>query len=184
MFADGHIAVSRPVADSFALVVPHPNLAGQLIGVEPSGDSYLAEVDWLGPAVVPNLASYEHNTLVIDAPDLPLGYDLGNDRPELVLRYRSGAVVRVGTDASMLLDGILQDADGAPLALQAGEVRALDAPEREAIPFFTNRSGRFRVGGLRPGRYELSLFADPKAVLGVEIPAQTEGLFDVGVMRF
>ncbi|MCH9012967.1 MAG: fimbrial biogenesis outer membrane usher protein [Proteobacteria bacterium] len=184
VFADGHIAVSRPVADSFALVVPHPNLAGQVIGVEPSGDSYLAEVDWLGPAVVPNLASYEHNTLVIDAPGLPLGYDLGNDRPELVLPYRSGAVVHVGTDASVLLDGILQDADGAPRALQAGEVRTLDAPEREAIPFFTNRRGRFRVNGLRPGRYELSLFAEPKAVLGVEIPAQTEGLFNVGVLRF
>ncbi len=183
-FADGHVAVSRPVTDSFALVVPHPNLAGQFIGVEPSGDSYLAVVDWFGPAVVPNLASYEHNTLVIEAPDLPLGYDLGNDRPEFVLPYRSGAVVRVGTDASVLLDGILQDANGAPLALQAGELRALDAPDRETIPFFTNRRGRFRVDGLRPGRYELSLFADPDSVLGVEIPSETEGLVDVGVLRF
>ncbi len=184
VFADGHVAISRPVSDSFALVIPHSNLAGQKIGVEPRGDTYLSRIDWTGPAVVPNLVSYEPTTLVIEAPELPFGYDLGNDRPKLMLPHRSGALVRVGTDASVLLGGTLLGKDGAPLGLKAGEVRSAEDAKRAPVKFFTNRRGRFRVDGLRPGRYKLHLYSAPRSVLEIEIPAKAKGLFKIGKLRF
>ena len=59
VFADGHLALSRPVTDSFAIVVGHPNLAGETIGINPIESDFRAEVDEFGPAVVHNLTPYQ-----------------------------------------------------------------------------------------------------------------------------
>ncbi len=107
VYADGQFAVSRPVQDSFAMVVPRLELAGQKIGVDWVRDSYYARADWLGPAVLPSLSSYQVRTLTIDAPDLPLGYELGPSEYTVWPTYRSGTVIRIGTGATVLLSGVL-----------------------------------------------------------------------------
>ena len=182
VFAGGHYAVSRPVSDSFAIVVPHENLEGFAIGLNPSDGTYIAEVDWMGPAVLPDFGSYEYNTVVVEVPDLPFGYDLGDETPTVVPSLTSGAVVVVGTDATVLLGGTLVDNLGQPLALQAGEIRRLDAPDDAPATFFTNRGGKFRIDGARPGDYMLRLYALPGLELAITVPAGAEGLYDVGTV--
>jgi outer membrane usher protein len=184
VFADGHVAVSRPITDSFAIVVPHPNLEGHKIGLDQFGESYVAESDFFGPPVLPSLVSYEFRSVSIDAPDLPIGYDIGSDRPTMQPGYRSGTLLIAGTDASVLLGGIAHYKDRTPAALKGGEIRALDQDGRAASPFFTNRSGRFRIEGLRPGRYQIILFDEPPATVNVEIPKNASGLLDLGILIF
>ena len=183
VYADGRFGLSRPVQDSFALVVPHPELAGQKIGVDPVRDSYAARADWLGPAVLPSLSSYQVRKLTIDAPDLPLGYELGPGEYTVWPTYKSGTVIRVGTGATVLLRGVLEMADGAPVSLQAGEIASLSEPKMKAVELFTNRSGKFTAEGLKPGAFELRLFADAQAKVRFEIPKGKAGLYDMGSLR-
>jgi outer membrane usher protein len=180
VYADGEFALSRPVRDSFAIIVPHPEFAGQTIGVDPMRDSYAARVDRAGPAVLPDLRSYLVRNVTIDAPDLPPGYDLGPGVHTIRPTYKSGTVIRVGTGATILLSGVLETSSGAPVTLQAGEIVSTEDPQTPPVELFTNRAGKFSVEGLKPGRYEVRLLADRQVKVRFEIPAGKAGLYDLG----
>jgi outer membrane usher protein len=87
VFADGHVAISRPISNSFAMIVPHPRLKGRTVGVDPLNGHYLSESDWLGPPVVPNISAYFSRPLLLAVPDAPATYDIGNDRPTVQPGY-------------------------------------------------------------------------------------------------
>ena len=180
-FAGGEFAISRPISQSFALVARHKSLAGKTIGVDRSGGGGV-QIDRLGPAVLPNLVPYQIRAVAIDAPDLPPGFDLGEEFFATRPTYKSGLLIRVGKDAMAVVRGRLI-MDGEPVRLQAGVVRALGEP-REELVLFTNRKGKFSRGGLRPGRYELSLHFAPGRSIEFEIPEGTAGLYDVGELPF
>jgi outer membrane usher protein len=180
VFADGDFGLSRPVQDSFAIVVPHPELAGQDIGVDRVRDTYAARTDWLGPAVVPDLSSYRVRKMTIDAPDLPLGYELGPSDRTVWPTYKSGTVIRVGTGATVLLRGVLETAKGAPVSLQSGQIVFLDEPGMPPIEVFTNRKGKFMAEGLKPGTFELRLLGDAQPKVRFVIPKGKAGLYDIG----
>lgn len=183
-FADGHVAVTRPITDSFALFVPHPTLADQSIEINTVDDKPEARTDFLGPAVLPELNSYYQKHVTIDAPDLPLGYDLGKQVYDLQPTYRSGTVITVGTGATVLGDGYLVDADGKPLPLEPGTISSVDEPKTAPIEFFTSRLGRFRVEGLKPGRFRLTLTNDPAHAIEFTIPAGSKGRVDLGHLTY
>ena len=184
VLADGHFAVSRPVQDSFAIVVPHPALQGQKIGIDPVQEKFMARADRLGPGVLPQLQSYQVRRILIDAPDLPLGYELGQDVHTVWPTYKSGTVIHVGTGATVVIDGILENGDGTLISLQAGKVISLDDPQWKPVTLFTNRRGRFQQEGFQTGRYELTMLADPKIKLQFEIPKNKMGLCNLGILRF
>jgi len=183
VYADGHVGVSRPITDSFAIVVPHSSLAGQEIGIEPLSGVYSGRNSFLSPAVLPDLQGYEIRRVVTEAPDAPTGFDLGEDTRTLAPAYKSGTVIPLGTDANVTVRGTLQLADGQPVALQGGEVVNPRDPSRPPIPFFTNRQGRFFVEGLSPGEFELQLLGAADAVVPIVIPKQQIGLMDLGVLQ-
>lgn len=183
LYADGQLAVSRPVQDSFAIIAPHPDLKGQKIGVDPLRDTYTATIDRWGPAVVPNLGSYQYRTVTIDAPELPPGYELGPGSYMIRPTYKSGTAIRVGTGATVLLGGILENADGTPVSLEAGEIVSLSEPVEKPLELFTNRRGKFSLEGLRPGAYEMRLFSDPPTAVRFEIPKGKVGIYDIGTLR-
>lgn len=180
VFAGGELALSRPVTESFAVVAPHESLAGRTIGIDRSAAGSQARIDRFGAAVLPNLIPYQVRAVSIDAPDLPPGFDLGEELFELRPRYRSGLLVRVGTSATVAARGVLRDAAGEPLALEGGVATALDGSE--SFVFFTNRTGRFSLAGLRPGRYELRLHSAPQRTVSVEIPQDAAGLYELGAL--
>ena len=179
-FAGGAFAISRPISQSFALVVPHKSLAGRTIGVDRSGGGGV-QIDRLGPAVIPNLVPYQVRAVSIDAPDLPPGFSLGEEFFATRPTYKSGLLIRVGRDATAVVRGRLM-VDGVPVRLQAGLVRALGEARPELV-LFTNRNGKFSRGGLRPGRYELSMHFAPGRSVEFEIPDGTAGLYDVGELE-
>lgn len=183
-FADGHYAVTRPITDSFALFAPHPSLSGQTIEINPIGDIPEAKTDLLGPAVMPELNSYYQRHITIDAPDLPLGYEIGRQVYDVQPPYRSGILIPMGTGATVLGDGVIVDAGDKALALEPGTIVSLDDPKRPPIEFFTNRSGRFRVEGLSPGQFRLTLSNDPEHAIEFTIPADSSGRIDLGRLTY
>ena len=183
-FAGGHFAITRPITDSFALFVPHPALSGKAIEINRVGDTPDAKTDILGTAVLPELASYYQHHVIIEAPDLPLGYDLGRDVYDLLPGYRSGTVIAVGTGAVVLGDGILVDAAGKELPLELGTIVSLGEPSLAPIEFFTGRTGRFRVEGLSPGRFRLILVNDPDKAIEFSVPPGSVGRVDLGRLAY
>jgi outer membrane usher protein len=183
VYVDGEVALARPIGNSFALIARHPNLAGQDIGVDPIEDAYNVHSDWLGAPVLPDLQPYIRRNIAIESPGLPPGYDLGPTVYTLEPWYRSGTKITVGTDATVAVSGSLEDARGESIVLQAGEAHSLEEPQRAPVLLFTNRSGRFRADGFRPGEYELRMFYDPRARVRFAIPKDAAGDHDLGRLR-
>ncbi|MBE9111785.1 fimbrial biogenesis outer membrane usher protein, partial [Nodosilinea sp. LEGE 07298] len=179
VFADGVFGWSRPIDNSFAIVARQGTAQGSLVQVNPSSFGDIARADALGPGVVP-LSPYTLTTLAVDAPDLPLGSDLGDSSYQLFPTYRSGTLIRVGSEATVLLRGVLVDEQGNPLALQHGRIVSLSDPDWPAVELITNRTGRFAAQGLNPGRYEIRLFGREAPVSTFEIPADTTGVYTLG----
>ncbi|QQE67583.1 hypothetical protein GFS31_42960 (plasmid) [Leptolyngbya sp. BL0902] len=180
VFADGRFGWSRPVTNSFVLVVPRERWRGQRIGVNPSSNGYGAVVNAFGPAVIPDLQPYYVSRLRLEALEAPLGYDLGPSEWVVWPSYRSGTLILAGTEAAVFGRGVLVDGNGEPLGLQGGEVISLSDPNWPAQGFFTNRLGRFALMGLSPGRYEIRL--RDRAPIEFEILADQSGLVDLGTL--
>ncbi len=183
VFADGHWGWSRPINNSFALVIPNESLRDQEIGINPSVSGYTTRIDDLGPGVVSNLDPYRISSLTIDAPNLPIGMDVGNRVIMLLPTYRSGTLVRLGTDATVFLRGVLLNANGEPVSLQSAQIVSLSDGNWQPVTLFTNRAGRFATIGLKPGRYEIRLLTNPPSTVQFEIPPDTKGIYDIGTLQ-
>ncbi|HZV84126.1 MAG TPA: fimbrial biogenesis outer membrane usher protein, partial [Brevundimonas sp.] len=178
-FADGAVSVGRPIFDSFAIVRGHRSLEGAEILVEPTPLGYEASTGALGTAITPNLPSYSAQTITINAPDAPVGADLGTGAFRVFPPYRSGYLLTVGSDYSFSAVGTLVGLDGAPLALVSGTATEVGAPDREPITLFTNRAGRFGLSGLRAGRWRLDMLGEEPATYYIDVPETA-----AGVLRF
>ncbi|MBX7483434.1 hypothetical protein [Qipengyuania qiaonensis] len=176
-FADGEIALSRPIFNSFAIFAPHRTLNDAPVYLQPDGDDYTARSGALGGAVASDLSSYTPQLFTYDVPDAPLGYDLGAGLAAIVPPYRSGYIIDVGSDYSITFVGALLKPNGEPLTLTSALVYEVDAPDRPPVQAFTNRFGKFVAMGLRPGRWRAEAgFGDRLQTYVFEIPAAAEGL--------
>lgn len=182
-FADGHFGVTRPITNSFAIVVPHPRLAGKDVGVDPVDDRYAAQTDLLGVPVVPNISAYLVRPILLDVPDAPANYDLGEDRPAVQPGYRSGTVITIGTDAVASLMGTLVTADGKPASLLSGVLRPVGIKDARDLAFFTNRTGLFRIDSVRPGDWQLIVTGAEKTPFPVTVPKEAEGVVKLDPIR-
>lgn len=186
-FADGHIALSKPISSSFVLLAPHKNLEGQTIGINPEterdgNNHYQSEIDSFGPAVVEDTVPYMARQIRIDTQNLPLGYDIGQDNYVAMPSYKSGMVLTVGNGANVFADGYLQMADSTPVIQKAGMIKNLDDPSFPEQEFFTNDHARFRISQLEPGKYSLQLHDSNSAVIMVIPDDAPIGQFNAGTL--
>lgn len=176
-YTPGSLAIGRRTDLGFAIVKPHRTLRGQRIDV---GANYaqgaVARVDRFGGIAVPILQPYVPQAFEIEARNLPTGYDIGSGRFEILPGAASGYSFTVGSDASYTLVGTLL-LDGEQLTLLSGMLVPEDGGD--ALPFFTNRAGRFVVERVSPGRYSLKANGiDGSAML--EIKSEDDPYVDIG----
>lgn len=181
-WADGTVAIGRPINDSFVMVKRHQTLKPSRIFVDESFGRPAAIADRFGPALVPTVDSYIVRRVRWDAETPPLGYDLGQTERDVFPFYRSGVVLRAGSDASLTAIGTAFDADGQPLPLVGGVIRASDGRDFVDIQTFTNRAGRFAAQGLAPGQYEVEFFTQPPLRFNFTIRQDATGLINLGTM--
>lgn len=179
-FADGALSIGRPIHDSFAIITRHQSLGKATVTVNPTPNGYTAATTMLGTATAPDLSSYSERTITIDAPLASPGVDLGRGAFRLLPPYRSGYRLMVGSDYFISLVGRLLDADGAPLALVAGDAIEQALPSRPPIELFTNRDGRFGLAGVKPGRWQIRMLTDPPTRYTLDIQAGADDIARVG----
>ncbi|MGA1622409.1 MAG: fimbria/pilus outer membrane usher protein [Synechocystis sp.] len=179
VFADGAWGIGPPVQDSFVIVAPHPALRDYDIEINPLGDGAQAYADWLGSGVLSNLTAYRVSQVRVDAPDLPLGADLGPASYNVLPSYKSGTLIRVGSDATVIIRGQLFDADKQAIALKTIEIVNRDDPT-QTVTILTNRAGKFASEGFKPGNYEGRVIGNEALGFTFSIPPQQTGLYDLG----
>ena len=180
-FANDHVAVGRPVADSFAIVVPHDPADTTTIRVP--GEAFpRARSDSLSPALVSDLPSYSRSQFPIEAEDPPAGYDLGSGIFDVRPVYKSGYVLAFGSEGGVMAMGSLE-AEGKPLALISGLAKEEGAATSRKVVVFTNRAGRFSAEGLKPGSWRIEMIGEPPICYGLNIPESATGIFDVGTLK-
>lgn len=181
VYADGRFGVSRPVLDAFALFDSTGGLReGGGLGVQPQAGLYAAREDALGPAVLPELTSY-YNTRVTVEP-LRAEAEFDPEEGDLLLKptYRSGTRVRLGRPTSANVTATLVWADGRPVALRSGTVRAANGT---SVEFVTNREGRAFWYGLPAGDCQGILDDHPDAPFAFRIPTDKNVEVDLGTVR-
>jgi len=177
--AGGRVALTRQIADSFAIAIPHENYANFDIGLRHRNSDLESVSGLLGAAISSRLTSYETHQLEVNVDKLPLGYDLRNTNPAVTPRYRSGVIITVGNAASIILRGRLLSEDGNAHQLQSGMLKFLGDEDSAAIRFFSNRNGKFTVSGLQPGTYEISLQSSGSSTQ-IQVPADAKGVLSLG----
>jgi outer membrane usher protein len=182
-FADGRVAISRPITDSFVIISPHPSLSGQTLEVNSGNGIPAAKTDLLGAAVLPEVLSYDEQRVETTAPKLPPWINLGPQPRYITTAYRSGTLLVAGMGADVIIQGLLVDTAGLPLPSEPGDLQQLDAPELPPLGFFTAKTGRFAVAGLKPGRLRLVLRNYPDSPVVLTIPPRRSGIVDVGTVK-
>jgi outer membrane usher protein len=183
-FADGHLALGRPVSNGFAIVAPTAGLADShvTVGGDGNGGGYAAATDLLGPALVPSVSPYTPNRIDFDVDALPPGYDLGDGLFDLSPKHRSGYALKVGSAYTVTALGTLIGSDGAPVALLTGTAREAAHPDK-TVELFTNREGRFSAAGVAPGKWLIEVAGDPPAQFELDVPEGAVGLHRAGELR-
>lgn len=183
-YVDGNVAISRPISDSFAMIIPKASAKNLKIAANPSDEEYQAQSDFWGPGVLHQLGSYRKAKVFLESPDLPPGKDLGQSRYELLPSYRSGFAIYAGSEAAVILKGRLLGSDSMPLSLQLGKIFLKEDGEGKAQMFFSNREGKFVIPRLKGGLWVLRLLSMPGKEIEIEIPQDFDGVYKSGDLNF
>lgn len=177
-FADGHVALGRPVSNGFAIFTPYAGLADHEISVGKRDYGYVAHSDFLGPALLPSVSPYTLNRVDYDVADLPPGYDLGDGLFDLAPKHKSGYALKVGSQYTVTAVGTLLGPESKPLPLLTGVASEAAHPEKK-VELFTNRAGRFNAQGLAPGKWVIEMATEPASRFELAIPPETVGLYRI-----
>ncbi|QFT76074.1 hypothetical protein [Erythrobacter sp. THAF29] len=177
-FAGDQFAVGRPIRDAFTIVHAHESLQeGQVIvGRDLSDNRFEARSGTFGGALQGRLSSYADQTIQYDVDGAAVGYDIGEGVARVDPPYRAGYALEVGSDYFVSVVGTLMRG-GAPVALVAGRVEAVDDENFESKPFFTNSVGRFGLLGFAPGKTYRVTIENGATSFEFTIPEGTDGLF-------
>ncbi len=184
-YADGVFAPSRPINDAFVIFRRDPGLSDVGLEIRSEAGMRATPMERWGRVVAPGLRSYYPYTYFVDAPFLPEGYDLGPGTYTVVPGYQQGALINIGSDARVYVEGQLVNEVGEAVALTAGRLYmgafdALGEPaqDEDGELFFSDRNGIFVVYGLRSGTYHLRMSGGRYAEFS--IPEGEIGRFELG----
>lgn len=119
-------------------------------------------------------------TLTYDVPEAPVGYDLGTASAKILPPYRGGYLVTAGSDYSVTALGTLIGLDAAPVSLLSGKATEIGVSNPRTLTIFTNRTGRFGISGMRPGRWRIEMPTEPPTIVEIVIPAKSLGVVRLG----
>ncbi len=181
-FADGKVAVGRPIRGAFAIIDTHESLASSDVRLDPFQDTYRATSDGWGPLIVSDIAPYAPTDLTYDVDNLPAGYDTGSGSFNLLASYKSGFALSIGSDSAVTATGILKDAENKPIAFKAGFASS-SADQETKIVLFTNATGKFSAQGLKAGEWIIQLNHNPNLRYAVKIADDATGFVDLGDLQ-
>lgn len=175
VMADFNIGLSTPIQDSFALFTKDDSLK--------DFDVYIGEdgltIHSFGGAVLPSLTDRVISNVSIDAPNLPIGYEL-NRLVAFRPTHFTGYLVPLHATPSILAVGILEDSQFNRMPYTRGFITS--EQQGVSVPFMTSRTGMFQLPNVTPGAYILSINNQQFRQVRIDIPESANGLYRLGVL--
>lgn len=178
-FAEGILAPSRKIGDSFALLDPDPSFGNNPVEMRYGSDQTVVEAG-KPPRVAALLSAYSEGIATIDTPGSPPDVSARENRVRLRPTYKSGIVVRPERTVSVYASGRQADAAGAPVAWMSGRAESEDGAYVGAL--FTDEDGRFELYELAQGRYTLVWASGSLAPVSFDVPPRADGRIDLGTV--
>lgn len=184
-YADGSLAIGRPVSNGFYILQPQKALVGHTVKSFRQGRELSGVADSNGPALVPLFGAYREQFFNYEVDELSHNLDIGPGQFSLFPSLNSGYNFKIGGDPSTLVLGYLVDMSDEPIALKTGTLKAISKDQDSApIPFFTNSSGRFVAENVPSGRYEMRLNSEEFVFHELEVSVSTQGILKVGTIEY
>ena len=169
--------LSRPVYDSYGVVKIDPPLAGVHVY---KSNALIGVTDASGSVFIPDLGSYQVNSVEIRTKDLPLDYSLPSAHMDLRPPLRGGGVADFHVTRVRAVTGKL-------VAREAGGLKPLDDYEfllsgkTPGVQIRTVRGGGFYLENLEPGRYTAELkLGEKMCKLEMTVPETSDIIADLG----
>lgn len=159
--AAGHLAATRPIDESFALVsTDRPGVALRVNG------QAIAKTDSRGIAVLPDLQAYRRNNIALDPAHLPIDIDASARQISLAPHYRSGNLLEFSVARRRGVRVELRDADGRSLPTGA---RAHLVGGDDTFPI--GHGGRTYLPNVLPGKHSLEVsWGQRRCVAALMVP--------------
>lgn len=175
----GHFAFSRPITDSFAMLVTNEIPEGSYLIINPGIDFSEATMKSWKSLVLPNLTSYERSALIVDSTNLPPGTSLQNEAYLIKPTYRSGVYIDLSLEKALFVKGSLIKADGQPLSYVSGSIYN-EKNQLITDSFFTDAQGRFILDQLKVGKYKLVLHESGWNNIAINLTSETSQQIELG----
>ncbi|MCH9620779.1 MAG: hypothetical protein S4CHLAM20_01830 [Chlamydiia bacterium] len=155
VFADRKVAVSRPIRDSFVIIAPNKYLRNAPVVVNPSGKDYTARATYFFPAVIP-INSYNSLDVSVVREDGSYGGDFENTSYNIKSLNKSGAVLDVGDQPKVIVEGVLYDKGKPSENITGMMISEFEVKDKKLkYRFFTDEDGVFQVLDVVPGKYSI-----------------------------
>jgi outer membrane usher protein FimD/PapC len=190
VYAGGFFGLSRPVSDSFAIVMVD-KVAGAAVM---NNGQHVGTTGFGGRMVVPTLSSYGRNQITLDVKDIPMDYSISGVNQAFSPSLWSGACIAFDAIQVRAVTGTLSLAqDGKTMPLEYLEVSMKVGDT--AVTFPTGKNGEFYVENTLPeeggqvgtARLSCSAIAERKKTGAGTIPPGTYPAWietDAGPCRF
>lgn len=176
-FAGGHVALGRPVVDSFGIVK-----VGDIEGVRVLvNDQPMGTTDNKGTVFVPTLSPYVDSEVSIAASTVPIDYALASTRKYISPSLRSGTLIEFDVARLQAFTGTLayQEHPQGPIKPLEFQEVTVTTPAG-LIRFQTGHGGQFYLENLKQGDYAARSRADGKACgFTLSIPRSEETFVDL-----
>jgi outer membrane usher protein len=171
----GHVALSRPVTQSYAIVK-----VGEVAGVGISVDGQPSgKTDTNGLAVIPNLNAYYETSVSIASSALPMDYSLPAEVKRVLPSPRSGALIDFGVTKTQAFSGKLLALDALPKPVEFAEI--VVSVDGKLQKLATGHRGEFYVENLRPGTYKATVsLGTARCAFDLNIPESDQMFVDLG----
>ncbi|MBI5237990.1 MAG: fimbrial biogenesis outer membrane usher protein [Deltaproteobacteria bacterium] len=175
-YVAGAVAASRPVADSFGLVMV-PGLAGVRVY---NNNQEMDRTDSEGNAFIPVMSSYYDNRVSVDGKDIPLNYSLKEAAKSVSPALRSGSVIIFDAIRIQGITGnLLMRIEGKAAPAELLEFRM--ETDGANITFPTGRGGEFYLENMEPGAYTAFAEYEGKTYsFRMNVPESNDIIIDLG----
>jgi outer membrane usher protein len=145
VYAGGFYGLSRPVSDSFGIVMVDKLPNAKVL----SNGQEIGETDSTGMMVVPSLASYGHNQITLDAKNIPMDYSISGVSMKISPSLWSGSCISFDALKVQAVTGSLHAIAGdKKVPMEYVEI-SMKVGDRE-IKFPTGKGGEFYIENLFP----------------------------------
>ena len=151
-FVGDYWSISRPINESFIMVKTEDALSNIPLYIDRNEDNYTASTGPFSSAVIPFSQAYRFYPLKIDPRNIPVGVEFPKYEYVMMAPFRGGVLLKLTAKKNRAVVGKLFDGKQV-MDLAVGYLESTN--NKNKIPFFTNRKGRFLIESIEQGEYKV-----------------------------